>query len=434
MRKKILVICHDIVGKNMAGPGMRYTHVAEVLSKKFDVTLAVLTEANKGSDEIVVIDPSEDGYQKYFDGTDYIFAQWLSDPMIDYAKSKGKLIAFDLYAPVPIEYLASLEFSSEAVKSEKDDEFNVIIAMYNHYFEMGDVFTCSNERQRDFWTGYITANGIFKPSNFKQRQTLDNLLICPMGTSVGPIPKKMRLRNSIKGINKDDFVMVWTGGIWDWFDGRLVVDAMARVNDPTIKLVFLGNKHPNSIYKKETAETTATRKRAAELGLTNKTIFFLDGWIPYNERAAYFMDSDAAIYADRKSLETRFSHRTRVLDHFWMEIPTICTEGDYMSEAIAKNELGVVVKERTPEAFANAILSLKSDPKRYKQIKQNLHQHKKDFTWEKTLQPLVDFLLSKKNATIRTIPLHTSGPVAPPTKISIKRRLRLSAKMLLLGK
>jgi len=418
----------------MAGPGMRYTHVAKVLSKKFDVTLAVQSEANKGIDDAVVIDPSTDDYKKHFDAVDYIFAQWLSNPMIDYAKAHGKLLIFDLYAPVPIEYLAGFEFAKDAATAEKDEEFNNIIAMYNHYLAVGDVFTCSNERQRDFWTGYITANGLFKPSNFKQKQMLDNLLTCPMGTSVGPIPKELLLRKAIPGIKKDDFVLIWTGGIWDWFDGQLIVKAMSQLKDTSIKLVFLGNKHPNSIYDKETAETTATRKLAGKLGLTGKTVFFLDGWIPYEERTAYFMDADAAIYADRDSLETRFSHRTRVLDHFWMEIPTICSSGDYMSAVIAAHDLGIVVPDRTPQQFAAAILSLKNDSKRYATIKQNLHNVKGDFTWEKTLQPLVDYLSSIDPKTIRVIPAEAAAaPVAPP-KLRLRQRVKKSAKMLLLGK
>jgi hypothetical protein len=433
VRKKVLVLCHDVVGEKMAGPGMRYTYVAEILGKTFDVTLAVFSEANKGADHVVVIDP-EEGWRQHFDKTDYIFAQWLSNPMIEYAKSKGKLLIFDLYAPVPIEYLASLEFSTEKLTAQKDEEFNNIIAMYNYYFRMGDVFTCSNQRQRDFWTGYITANGLFKPSNFADKQALGNLLICPMGTSVGPVPKKMKLRESLPGVSKDDFVMVWTGGIYDWFDGQLVVRAMAKLKDKSIKLVFLGNKHPNSIYKKETAETTATRKLAAKLGLTDKTVFFLDGWIPYNERTAYFMDSDAAIYADRQSLETRFSHRTRVLDHFWMEIPTICTSGDYLSEVIAKNGLGVVVPTRDPAAYAEAITSLKTNRTLYKQIKKNLHAHRDDYTWQKTLQPLVDYLLSPAARNVPVIPIESAGAPAAAPKLRLRQRVRRSAKMLLLGK
>lgn len=411
----------------MAGPGMRYAHVARVLGKKFDVTLAVLAAANKGADEVRLIDPQN--FTADFDAADIIFAQWLSPEMIDYAKANGKFLVFDLYAPVPIEYLASLEFSTGPISAQKDDEWGAIIAMYNRYLSVGDAFTCSHERQRDFWVGYMVASGLIRPSSFSKQHLLDNFLICPMGTSVGPIPKEMLLRKAL-GLKKSDFVLVFTGGIYDWYDGQLMINAMAQIKDSDIKIVFLGNKHPNSMYVKETAETTATRKLAAKLGLTGKTVFFLDGWIPYDQRTAYFMDGDAAVYVDKESLETRFSHRTRTLDHFWMELPTICSGGDYLSEVIADKGLGIVIEERTPQQLATAIVKLKTTPVLYRRIKGNLHKHKAEFSWERTLQPLIDHLSSYQPSKPKA-EHHVAA--TKPSKLGIKQRIRRSAKILLRG-
>ncbi|MDP2935280.1 MAG: glycosyltransferase family 2 protein, partial [Dehalococcoidia bacterium] len=39
-RRSILLITHDVISENMAGPGMRYWEIARVLSKEFAVTLA----------------------------------------------------------------------------------------------------------------------------------------------------------------------------------------------------------------------------------------------------------------------------------------------------------------------------------------------------------------------------------------------------------
>jgi glycosyltransferase involved in cell wall biosynthesis len=145
------------------------------------------------------------------------------------------------------------------------------------------------------------------------------------------------------------------------------------------------------------------------------------------------MDADAAIYADKKSLETRFSHRTRVLDHFWMELPTICSAGDYISDVIAEKGIGIVVPERSASQFAKAILSLKTDRERYQQIKKNLHETKDEFTWEKTLHPLLDYLSSAKAAKVPTIP--TTPDISPePPKLAMKQRIKRSAKILLLGR
>src|SRR3989304_4365913 len=41
MNERILIISHDVVGKQMAGPGIRYYHLARVLAKEFEVILAV---------------------------------------------------------------------------------------------------------------------------------------------------------------------------------------------------------------------------------------------------------------------------------------------------------------------------------------------------------------------------------------------------------
>ncbi|WP_376791082.1 hypothetical protein [Thermoflexus sp.] len=37
----ILIISHDVVGKRMAGPGIRYFHLARVLAQEFETVLAV---------------------------------------------------------------------------------------------------------------------------------------------------------------------------------------------------------------------------------------------------------------------------------------------------------------------------------------------------------------------------------------------------------
>lgn len=40
-QEHILIISHDVVGRQMAGPGIRYFHLARVLAREFAVVLAV---------------------------------------------------------------------------------------------------------------------------------------------------------------------------------------------------------------------------------------------------------------------------------------------------------------------------------------------------------------------------------------------------------
>lgn len=428
---RVLVLCHDVIGRNMAGPGIRFTNIAKVLGGQFDVTLGVFDAKNQTDAEVAVVSP-EGNYKKYFDRTDVIFAQWLSRPMINYANQTGKVIIFDLYAPVPIEYLANLEFSKAKIDKHKKHELGAIVNMYKEYLSDGYLFTCSNERQRDFWAGFLTASGLVNFDSFHRHQLQNNFLICPMGIDkASPKVAKKLLRDKV-GLAKDDFVLLWTGGIWDWFDAQLVVRAMHSLNDPSIKLVFLGTKHPNSIYKEEMSESVLARQLAEDLGLLGKSVFFLDGWVPYDDRAAYLLDADAAIYADKQSLETRFSHRTRVLDHFWAGLPTIASKGDFMSELIEQNRLGLVA-ERTPESFAAAIKNLSGDSKLYNKIKVNLTKHRSDFTWERSLEPLTVKLVSLDLPVLQAEIINGSGAKQRSRRLPIKSRIRRSAKILLLG-
>ena len=146
------------------------------------------------------------------------------------------------------------------------------------------------------------------------------------------------------------------------------------------------------------------------------------------------MDANAAIYADKKSLETRFSHRTRVLDHFWANLPTICSQGDYMSEIIRQSDLGIVVENRNPHEFADAILKLKTDKKLFADIQQNLMRHREDFTWEKTLEPLVSYLDKVNAPAVQQQIIDSYRKTGQNRKLSMKRRIRHSARILLLGR
>ena len=82
---------------------------------------------------------------------------------------------------------------------------------------------------------------------------------------------------------------------------------------------------------------------------------FNDGWVPYEERGAWLLQADCAVAAHRDHLETRFSHRTRLLDCLWAGLPIVCTRGDELAERIAREGLGEAVPPADPAALAAAL-------------------------------------------------------------------------------
>ncbi len=421
---KVLIISHDKVGPSMAGPGIRYHHIATELSKYFEVTLATfnpsyldgLKNTKYRYTDIKVFD-FENEFAKY----DVIYALWLSEEMIAFAKSRGIKLVFDLYAPVPVEDLIARVFSGRTT-AQDDYDYGVSLENYRKFLRDGDYFTCSNSNQKDFWVGYAFSANAAKPSEYSGQPLYDKFGEVPMGIDLAELKTKSDtsiLSKRIKEIRKNDFVIVWTGGIWDWFDGVTPIKAinnLVKEGHTDIKLVFLGTKHPNEDVP-AMSETKIAYDLANKLGVLHKQVFFLEGWIPYADRIDYLLSANVALYAHKPSIEARYSHRTRVLDHILTGLPTIATAGDFLGEELAHKNMGIIVPPMDSEKLSTAILSLK-EPVRYKEIRKSLFEHQPTYTWENTVRPLKEFISNID---------HSQTPSSLPvtkTRLGFKKKLK----------
>jgi hypothetical protein len=435
--KKILIITHDKVGVRMAGPGMRYHQIALELAKHFAVTLAAfkpdyIAALPSVPYRTTYIDPHN--FRAQFDEADVVIALWLSEEMITHAKSADKLLVFDLYAPVPVEDLVAHLFKAD-LRPETDYNYGVMLDTYKRSLAAGDLFLTSNETQRDFWTGFAFAGGSIAPSAYRDFPLYERTLLCPMGINLDELKsagKTDPLRGHFPQIKKDDFVLVWTGGIWDWFDALTPIRAMKRLKDEginNVRLVFLGTRHPNPDIPRMSEVDRATAL-AEELGLRDHAVFFLDGWLRYDERLDYFMAASAALYAHKPSIEARFSHRTRVLDHFLTALPTVATAGDHFADVIAQRDLGKAVEPGDDRAMAAAIKAL-LDKEAYSKMRANVKRVQSEYTWEQTLRPLVTFL-QEDHAARRVVHSSTSDRVRTlagrPELRRVKRLIPRSVK------
>jgi glycosyltransferase involved in cell wall biosynthesis len=101
--------------------------------------------------------------------------------------------------------------------------------------------------------------------------------------------------------------------------------------------------------------TAEARSLARELGLLDRTVFFNDDWVPYEERANWLLEASCALSAQLDHLESRFAFRTRLLDCFWAGLPVVCTTGDDLAELVELEQLGATAPPGSPEALAIAI-------------------------------------------------------------------------------
>jgi glycosyltransferase involved in cell wall biosynthesis len=137
--------------------------------------------------------------------------------------------------------------------------------------------------------------------------------------------------------------------------------------------------------------TRTARELAAELGLLDRSVFFNDTWVPYEERAAWLLDADCALSCHTQHLETRFALRTRSLDCFWASLPIVCTAGDALAERVQREDLGGVVPERDPAAVAAALerVLARGKPSYAGALERVASAHR----WPVVAEPLVRYVL-----------------------------------------
>lgn len=393
--KNILLIAPDKISHSMAGPGVRYWNFAVQLSKKFRVTLLTKNEDVPVSSlfEIKYVHSVKE-LSLFFKTFDVVIVQGLA--LIEYPilKKINVPLVIDLYDPFILENLANEAGDGEWAWEQYCGDLDIL----REQLLVGDFFICASEKQKDFWIGMLSALLRINPMTYKEDPTCNKLIgVVPFGLpQEQPIKTSQVVKGIVEGIEKDDRLILWWGGLWNWLDPLTLVRAMEIIvkkkND--IKCLIIGTKHPDpefiphEIVKKVIDEST-------RLGLTNKYIFFKE-WVRYEERQNYLLEADIGISLHYNNLETRFSFRTRILDYLWCGLPMIVTKGDVLSDIVASRNLGLITTPENPEELASNILMALSNTDIYKK---NIQLIKSEYNWDVVIEDLYHFCCNPRIST-----------------------------------
>jgi glycosyltransferase involved in cell wall biosynthesis len=195
------------------------------------------------------------------------------------------------------------------------------------------------------------------------------------------------------GIEPDDKVLLWAGGVWKWLDALTPIRALERLRSGgrRVHLVFLGVGRPQ--LKGGTVPSSADEaiEFAAARGLEGVSVHFNRGWVPYAEREAYLLESDVGVCAHFDHLEARFSFRTRVLDHFWAGLPSVVSSGDAIGDLVDRRGLGRAVAPGDDEDFALACAQLLDDAEAHAAATRRVRELAPSMRWSEVARPLVEF-------------------------------------------
>lgn len=403
IKRTLAIITSDVVASEMAGPAIRVWNFAKELSEHMNVILAVPNKPDPGQQDFKMIQYKDEGsLREIIKDADVLLCNGMTLSKFRSLKNMGKYLIIDIYDPYNLATLA--EYSNENMK-ERLEIHKSIQKYFNEQFYYGDFFICASDRQRDFWLGMLAALNRVNPFAYNIDPTMKRMIsVVPFGLpSSRPIHTEDVLKGKVDGIKRDDFVIIWGGGIYNWFDPLTLVKAMAVVKKKRsdIKLFFMGVKHPNPEVKalQMVNETVELAKR---LELYDENIFFNFGWVDYDQRQNYLLEADAGVITHPEHIETRFSFRTRILDYLWAGLPIISTEGDHLSDLVKIKRLGLVTKEGSAEELAEAILKLAGDSKFHRECVENTRSAAGDFTWDKVCRPIIDFCMDPVSNALKS--------------------------------
>jgi hypothetical protein len=253
----------------------------------------------------------------------------------------------------------------------------------------GDFFLCSSAEQRLYYLGWLTALGRVNPLVLEADPTLCRLIAeLPFGTpDEEPAPPPLR-SDVLAGVDLDA-PLLYFGGIYDWYDPEVVLEALPAVleRDPQAVVVFVDHPHPELTPQSAAARARETAECRGWLGTTVR----FESWRPFERRFELAQVCDLAVVSHRPGFETDLSLRTRLVDLMWLGLPAVVTAGGTMARVVGETGAGVVVPPSDPGALAEAVTGFLADPDKRQRAAAAARAWAAGRTWSRVAGPLLQF-------------------------------------------
>lgn len=386
---RVLVLSAEPVRPRMAGMGIRALRVAEQLGRAgHDVVLASPAPEEvslRGAGRVVVSETRE-----ALDRADEFEVAVVSGHAGRELLARGfaGAVVADLYDPFLVENLAYAESLGPAVFV---NDRKALFAL----LERADFVLAASEEQRLFWLGLLLGRGRLSPADVAREPEARGLCdVAAFGIDEAP-PASSWPVPEIPAGEAD----VFFGGVYDWYDVNLLLDAWPLVlaSAPAARLLFSENPNPASTPQTRLLEVT---ERARCEGWLGGSVVVLP-WVAHEARGGLYRACRVAAVAQRRSLETLLSFRTRLLDFLWAGLPVVTTEGGAGARLIEGTGAGRVVAAE-PGAFAAALVALLTDDAAREAASRRALEAAPAFRWERTLRPLLDFVAAPRRKDSRS--------------------------------
>ncbi len=395
--KRILILSTDPILHALSGLGIRYWEIAHRLAVEFEVVLGSLDRLERKSESVELFCFKSSDHRiirSQIQRSDVVITLGLMLDRFPEIKRSDRPLVVDLCWPFMLEAMewtlgngGTIPQSQYALKIN-----NLYLAQL---LQRGDFFLCANLYQKLFWAGLLYSLGRIDAETYTASRNLDHLLgIVPIGLSENPPERRAPVfRGKRPGVQEDDFLLLWGGTTYNWFDPETLFHALhdARKANPRIKLFFGGRaKHPGMprllAYER-------CKNLADEMGETDRGIFFAsnDELIPYDRYGSFLLEFDVGVNSHYNTLETALANRFRFLSYIWAELPIISTEGDFMSREFESHGFAVTVPAGAVSKWRDVMLQMAEDPAMLNRMRKKMALYRPRLHWNTVVEPLRSF-------------------------------------------
>lgn len=370
---RVLILVPGTLGEKLSGPEIRAVRLGQALSVEHRVTLMAPGVGRSEHDGLAVVPFSRWRLLREARRHDVLMASTVPPFALALKRSLRIVAISDQYDPVELE-LGTLDKGAKRARATAR-------AARRLQLRSADLVLCAGLRQRQLLEAEIeTIESASRPP----------LCNVPFGID-GDLPpgEGQPLREHFDQIGAGDTVVLWWGSLWRWLDAETAIRAVASMADsrPDVKLVFTAGRSPNGDAERHSALAEA-KGLAMELGVLDRSVLFLEEWVPFAQRGDYLRDADIGLTLHRDTEEASLAARARYMDYLSSGLPCVLGRGDETAERFEESGFATLVEAGSPTATATAIVELLDETARAKAIEAG-RGLADEFRWQRVAVPLL---------------------------------------------
>lgn len=370
---RVLILVPGKLGERLSGPEIRAVRLGQALSAENRVTLMAPSAEPGEHGGLPVVPFSRRRLLREARRHDVLMASTVPPFALALKRSLGIVAISDQYDPVELE-LGTLAAGAHRARATAR-------AARRLQLRSADLVLCAGRRQRELLEAEIeTCAAAARPP----------LCTVPFGID-GELPRGegQPLRDRFAQIGEGDKVVLWWGSLWRWLDAETAIRAIASLaaTRPDVKLVFTAGRPPNGDAERHSVLEEA-RALAGELGVLDRSVLFLDEWVPFARRGDYLRDADLGLTLHRDTEEASLAARARYMDYLSAGLPCVLGRGDETAERFEESGFATLVEAGSPDATAAAILALLDETAAARAAAAG-HRLADEFRWQRVAVPLL---------------------------------------------